>query len=154
MKKIAFVSAVALVAALSGCSKEFMKKQSGSFKVNGTAYTTPEDNVSASYQSGNSQFLVISLYTGESQSNTPQVTVDLNRVGETVNVNTPGTEFSYTTSGGAVYEAAYAQYKITSHKEGNPASRHTEGEFSMTVYDSNNADTIKITEGKFYVNNY
>lgn len=142
------------VGMLAGCSKEFTKKQSGSFKVNGTEYNTPEDNVSASYQSGNSQFLVISLYTGESQSNTPEVTVDLNRVGETVNINTPTDGYSYTTAGGAVYYAAYAQYKVTSHEEGNPASRHTEGTFSMTVYDTNNADTIKITDGKFYVNNY
>lgn len=154
MKKITLGFAIIGMLVLGGCSKEFTKKQSGSFKVDGTAYTTPEDNVSASYQGGNSQFLVVSLYTGESQSNTPQVTVDLNRVGETVNVNTPGSEFSYTTLGGAVYEAAYAQYTITSHEEGNPASRHTEGTFSMTVYDTNNADTIKITDGKFYVNNY
>lgn len=152
MKKI--LMSLLAVGMLAGCSKEFTKKQSGSFKVDGTEYNTPEDNVSASYLSGNSQFLVVSLYTGLSQTNTPQVTVDLNRVGETVNVNTQSSEFSYTTIGGAIYEAAYAQYTITSHEEGNPASRHTEGTFSMTVYDINNSDTIKITDGKFYVNNY
>lgn len=152
MNKVTLIAAVTLILSLASCSKEFMKKQSGSFKVNGTAYTTPEDNVSASYVGGNAQYLQVSLYTGESQSNTPQITIDLNRIDETVIVS-PATDFGYTTIGGAGYTADYAQYKITSHEEGNPASRHTEGTFEMTLHDLNN-DTIKITEGKFYVNNY
>ena len=152
MMKISLVASVTFMIALSSCGKDFMKKQSGSFKVNGTAYTTPEENVSASYVGGNAQYLQVSLFTGESQSNTPQITIDLNKIDETVIVS-PATEFGYTTMGGASYTADYAQYKITSHEEGNPSSRHTEGTFEMTLHDLNN-DTIKITEGNFYVNNY
>ena len=153
MKKISLVACAAFIVALSSCGKDFMKEESGSFKVNGTAYTTETDNVTAGYVSGSSQYLQISLFTGSSQSNTPVVTVDLNRVDETVSFTSADYGFTYTTITGAYYTADYGQYKITSHEEGNPTSRHTEGTFEMTLHDSNN-DTIKITEGKFYVNNY
>jgi hypothetical protein len=153
MRRIGIVASAAFIVALSSCGKDFMKDQSGSFKVNGTAYTTETDNVSAGYVNGGSQYLQISLFTGNSQTNTPVVTVDLNRVDETVLFTSANSGFTYTTLTGGTYTADYGQYKITSHEEGNPSSRHTEGTFEMTLHDVNN-DTIKITEGKFYVNNY
>lgn len=155
MNKIATMTIGVLLLTVSGCSKlEFTKKQSGSFKANGTAYTTPEENVTAGYVSGNANLLQVDLFTGSSQSNTPTITVDLTRINEDVAVAGPTEDFGYTTTTGAYYGAAYAHYKITSHKEGDPSSRHTEGTFDITLYDTVNADTIRVTEGKFYVNNY
>ena len=54
-----------------------------------------------------------------------------------------------------IYRPVSGTYKITSHKEGNPATRHTEGEFNFVVVNPYNlSDTVRITVGKFYVNNY
>jgi hypothetical protein len=149
-----------LICSLStSCSKkfstDFTKKHKANFKVNGTLYNCGEDNVTASYFGSGSQFLEITCIGANGQTFTPKIVVDLSKENETVSILNAQNGFSYFHSGAVQYVPKRGSWKIISHEEGNPSSRHTEGYFEMTVYDPMNPnDTFTISEGYFYVNNY
>lgn len=148
-----YLIAVAATLVVSACSKEFTKKHEARFKVNGTDYTVNEDNVTASYES--STKLNIRAFAGSGQTFSPSFVVDLTKVDEEVSIDSAQSGWYYFHSNSTAYIAKRGTWKITSYKEGNPASRHTEGNFAMVVFDpSNPADTFNITDGYFYVNNY
>lgn len=152
MKKILFMAVVAGLV-VSSCSKEFTKKHEARFKVNGTQYNVGEDGVSAGYESSNK--LRITASGGSSQTFSPTIVVDLTKVNEQVNIDSAQSGWNYYHSNSASYIPKRGTWEITSYKEGNPASRHTEGNFSMVVFDPlNPSDTFNITDGYFYVNNY
>lgn len=137
-------------------STDFTKKHKANFKVNGTAYNCDENNVSASYfKSGSTQYLQINCIGSAGQTNTVNVVVDLTRINETVSIGNNEDGFTFYNTSGAPYISKRGTWKVTSHKEGNPSSRHTEGNFEMTVYSATNpSDSLVISEGYFYVNNY
>lgn len=152
MKKIFFM-AVAAGLIVSSCSKEFTKKHEARFKVNGTEYTAKEENVTAGYET--STRLKISAIAGAGQTFTPTFVVDLTKVNEVTSIDSAQSGWNYYHSNSASYIPRRGTWEITSYKEGNPASRHTEGNFSMVVFDPlNPTDTFNITDGYFYVNNY
>lgn len=155
MKKI-FFYAVAACAIFTSCSKEFTKKHEARFKVNGTQYNVGEDGVSANYYNGDSKKLTVQAVVGPNGTNSPTILLDLNRIDETVAIDSAAEGCSYLGANSSIYYLPHSgEWKITSHKEGNPASRHTEGTFSFVAvnpYDI--TDTMRITEGYFYVNNY
>ena len=139
----------------TSCSKEFTKKHEAHYKLNGTEYHCNEDQTYASYYSGDS-LLLVNAYTGQSSTLGVSVIVNLDHTGVDVAV-TPGENgTSATMSNSAVrYFPISGSWKITSHKEGNPASRHTEGTFNfVAVNQYDNTDTVRVTDGSFYVNNY
>ncbi|HRN93211.1 MAG: hypothetical protein M9931_07080 [Chitinophagales bacterium] len=154
MKKLLFLVAAATLISTS-CSKEFMKKQEAKFKVNGTQYNVGEDGMSAGYFNGGSSFLAITPTAGNSQTIQPTIVVNLNKLNQVVQIDSAQEGFNYLHTGSIQYIPKRGTWKITSHKEGNPASRHTEGNFDMVVFNPQNpADSLVISEGYFYVNNY
>jgi hypothetical protein len=147
---------IVLSALLTGCGEEeFTKDHSGSFLANGVSYVAEADNVTASYV--NDSILSITIGAGPSMTNTATLRVNLNKP---LNITVPilfidNEGYDYYGSNSAVaYEARVGSYEIKSHEEGNPATRHTEGIFHYTAVNMATLDTIFITEGKFYVNNY
>jgi hypothetical protein len=154
MKNLLLLSIMSLI--LWSCSKGFTEKHSGSFKANGVAYTADENGVTASYPFSNANTLDVSVITGSSSTYAATVRLDLTKVDQTLTIDSTSEGFSYIgTSSAVIYRPVSGTYKITSHKEGNPATRHTEGEFNFVVVNPYNlSDTVRITEGKFYVNNY
>lgn len=146
---------VAAVLITTACSKEFMKKQEAKFKVNGTQYNVGEDGMSASYYSSGSSFLVVTPTAGKNQTIQPTIVVNLNKLNQVVQIDSAQEGFGYLHTGSIQYIPKRGTWKITSHKEGSPDSRHTEGNFDMVVFDPHNpADSLVISEGYFYVNNY
>lgn len=147
--------AFAVLVSITGCTKDAFKKAEGSFKVNGTKYSVSEDRISAGYYSGN-KLLQVTLGGGPSSTFAPTVVVDLNKVNTVVPISKGAEGFTYFGANSAVqYFPISGEYKITSNSAGNPASQHTEGTFSFKAVSQYNAtDTVEITDGYFYVNNY
>ena len=147
--------AFAVLVSVSACNKGAFKKAEGSFKVNGNKYSVSEDMISAGYYNGGS-LLQVTLGGGPSSTFAPTLVVDLNKVNTVVPISKGAEGFTYFGANSAVqYFPISGEYKITSHSAGNPASQHTEGTFSFkAVSQYNSTDTVEITEGYFYVNNY
>lgn len=147
--------AFAVLLSVSACNKGAFKKAEGSFKVNGNKYSVSEDMISAGYYNGGS-LLQVTLGGGPSSTFAPTLVVDLNKVNAVVPISKGAEGFTYFGANSAVqYFPISGEYKITSHSAGNPASQHTEGTFSFkAVSQYNSTDTVEITEGYFYVNNY
>ncbi|MBL7802052.1 MAG: hypothetical protein JNL95_15140 [Chitinophagales bacterium] len=147
--------AFAVLLSVSACNKGAFKKAEGSFKVNGNKYSVSEDMISAGYYNGGS-LLQVTLGGGPSSTFAPTLVVDLNKVNTVVPISKGAEGFTYFGANSAVqYFPISGEYKITSHSAGNPASQHTEGTFSFkAVSQYNSTDTVEITEGYFYVNNY
>lgn len=147
--------AFAVLLSVSACNKGAFKKAEGSFKVNGNKYSVSEDMISAGYYNGGS-LLQVTLGGGPSSTFAPTLVVDLNKVNTVVPISKGAEGFKYFGANSAVqYFPISGEYKITSHSAGNPASQHTEGTFSFkAVSQYNSTDTVEITEGYFYVNNY
>jgi hypothetical protein len=120
-----------------------------------TKYSVSEDMISAGYYSG-SKLLQVTLGGGPSSTFAPTLVVDLNKVNTVVPISKGAEGFTYFGANSAVqYFPISGEYKITSHSAGNPASQHTEGTFSFKAVSQYNAtDTVEITDGYFYVNNY
>ncbi|MFM2305954.1 MAG: hypothetical protein RLZZ367_623 [Bacteroidota bacterium] len=138
----------------ASCSKEFTKKHNAHFKLNGTDYSCNEDATTAGYYSGDS-LLNINAFAGASSTLGASVVVNLRKVGTDVQISASQSGWYGQLTGSARYIPVSGKWKITSHKEGNPASRHTEGNFEfVAVNEYNNTDTLRVTEGYFYVNNY
>jgi hypothetical protein len=140
---------------LTSCEEDFMKNHEGSFVADGVSYTADPDNVTASY--ANDSTLDITIGAGQSSTFSASVRVNLNKVGQPIPILFTNNEgYIYYGENSAVrYLAKIGSYQITEHEEGNPATRHTEGTFhysAVNEYDS--SDTVRITEGHFYVNNY
>ncbi len=155
MKNLNLVAVVMVAIFLTACSKEFTKKHEARFKVNGTEYNCGEDGVSASYYNGTSNLLQVAAIAGTSGSYGSMILIDLNKIDQTVSIDSAQDGFSYLGSTSIYYLPVSGEWKITSHKEGNPASRHTEGTFAFTAVNPYTiTDTVRITEGYFYVNNY
>ncbi len=155
MKNLNLVAVVMISISLTACSKEFTKKHEARFKVNGTEYNCGEDQVYASYYNGNSNQLQVTAFAGANQSYSSTILIDLTKINQTVAVDSAQDGFSYLGSTSIYYLPVSGEWKITSHKEGNPASRHTEGTFAfIAVNPYDLTDTVRITEGYFYVNNY
>ena len=147
--------AFAVLVLVSACNKGAFKMAEGSFKVNGNKYSVSEDMISAGYYNGGS-LLQVTLGGGPSSTFAPTLVVDLNKVNTVVPISKGAEGFTYFGANSAVqYFPISGEYKITSHSAGNPASQHTEGTFSFkAVSQYNSTDTVEITEGYFYVNNY
>jgi len=147
--------AFAVLVSVSACNKGAFKKAEGSFKVNGNKYSVSEDMISAGYYNGGS-LLQVTLGGGPSSTFAPTLVVDLNKVNAVVPISKGAEGFTYFGANSAVqYFPISGEYKITSHSAGNPVSQHTEGTFSFkAVSQYNSTDTVEITEGYFYVNNY
>lgn len=144
-----------LLLLLASCSKGAFKKAEGHFTANGTTYAAEEDMMSAGY--GNtSKILDVSIGGGPSSTYNASVRLDLNHIDTTIKIPLGAEGFIYYGANSAVqYLPVSGEYKITSHSAGNPATQHTEGTFNYVVVNQyNSADTIKITDGYFYVNNY
>lgn len=153
MKKILFLAIAASVITTS-CKKGFTKKHEAHFKVNGTEYNVGEDGVSASYFSGSTK-LQITAAAGSGQTFSPSFVVTLTDVNTVEQIDSAEAGCYYFHSGATQYIPKRGTWQITSHEEGNPATRHTEGNFAMVVFNPMNpADTFNITDGYFYVNNY
>lgn len=147
--------AVVAVFITTSCSKEFTKKEEASFKVNGTEYKIGEDGMGGGYWNGSSTLLEIDMFGGQNQTLRPTIIVDLTKLNQVVQIDSLEEGFNYTHINSTLYRPKRGTWEITSHKEGNPTSRHTEGNFEMVVFDPMNpTDTFSITEGHFYVNNY
>jgi hypothetical protein len=147
-----FLAAVIL---LSSCEEDFMKDHEGSFVADGVSYTADADNVTAFFASDST--LDVTIGTGQNSTFSASVRVNLNKVGQLVPILFTNNEgFVYYGSNSAVrYLAKIGYYQITEHEEGNPATQHTTGTFhydAVNEYDS--SDTVHITDGHFYVNNY
>lgn len=155
MKKVLLMAAVAGLVAAS-CSKEFTKKHEAHFKINGTQYNCGEDQVSAYYYNGSSTKLVVEAFAGSSGTMGFAAVLDLTRIDYTIAIDSAEEGFYCRGANSAVqYFPISGEWKITSYKEGNPASRHTEGTVNMVAVNQyDNTDTIRITDGTFYVNNY
>ncbi|MFN8310335.1 MAG: hypothetical protein U0T73_10275 [Chitinophagales bacterium] len=148
------IIALLLLVTASSCKKlAFTKKQEGSFKANGTAYSANEDMMAAGYI--NSNTLHITIGGGPSSTYTAEVWVDLTKVNVEVPIANHAEGFVYYAGSAAPYYPVSGHYKITGHEEGNPATRYTEANFefrAVNLYHTN--DTVNITDGHFYVNNY
>ncbi|MBX2901918.1 MAG: hypothetical protein KF872_00070 [Chitinophagales bacterium] len=154
MKKILFLAIAASVITAS-CKKGFTKKQEAHFTLNGTTYNIGEDGMSANYYNGSAQYLQITPTAGSGGTMQPSILLNLNLINQTVKIDSLQEGFSYTHVGAVQYRPKRGEWKITSHEEGNPATRHTEGTFAMVVFDpANPTDSFNITDGYFYVNNY
>lgn len=148
MKKAIYI--LTLCTALGSCSKEFMKKENGSFKADGASITADENLMSAGYSSSTT----LDIRVGGSKSSV-ELRVDLTKINQTVSILSKQEGFVYTDISGKRYLPVSGQYVITSHKSGNPASMHTEGTFTfLAKSESGTTDFVNISEGKFYVNNY
>jgi hypothetical protein len=152
--KRAFFAAMSLIVLVS-CD-EFTKPHEAAFTANGTAYTCGEDGVSAGYYDGTSNELQVTAIASGGEANSLAIIVDLNRLNETVAIDSAQEGFYFLWANSSIYYTVVAgQWEITSHEEGNPASRHTEGNFSFTAVNPYElTDTIRVTDGYFYVNNY
>lgn len=152
---LSYIALVLATATFTSCD-DFTKPHSASFTVDGVNLQCNADNVTAGYYNGSSQFLQVTAISDGSPSHSVTILVDLDHVNHTVQVDSAAAGFSYLKPTSSIqYIPLSGVYQITEHEEGNPASRHTQGTFSLTVinpYDV--ADTIRITEGNFYVNNY
>lgn len=154
MKKVLFLAVVAAVITTS-CKKGFTKKHEARFKVNGTEYTCDENSISTSYYGSGAQRLQVTCVGGSSQTFAPTFIVDFYDLNQVVSIDSAQEGFYYLHSGATMYVPKRGSWEITSHEEGNPATRHTEGKFQMMVFDPMNpTDTFNITDGYFYVNNY
>ncbi|MCF8275691.1 MAG: hypothetical protein K9J17_03065 [Flavobacteriales bacterium] len=150
-KYLSFVS----LALLASCD-DFTKPHEAAFTANGTGYTCGEDDVSASYYNTTENHLQVVAYANGSEKHSLAIVVDLDRVKEVVALDSAqeGCYFLWANSS-IYYTVVSGQWEITEYEEGNPASRHTEGNFefiAVNPYDS--ADTVRVTNGSFYVNNY
>lgn len=154
MKKILFLAIVASVITTS-CKKGFTKNEEARFKVNGVEYTIDGDGIATDYFSSGSNKLQITCTGGSGGTFQTGIVVNLLDLNQVVAIDSAEDGFSYFHSGAIMYKPKRGTWEITSHKEGNPATRHTEGKFDMVVFDPMNpTDTFNITDGYFYVNNY
>lgn len=154
MKKL-FLITLSAAAIATSCSKEFMKKHSANFKLNGTAYTCNEDQITAEYYNSATK-LQVQGYTGQASTMGFSLVIDLTKINQTVGIDSSSDGTYARLNNSAVqYHAIAGEWKITSYQEGKPESRHTEGTFSFVgVNQYDNADTLRVTDGHFYVNNY
>jgi hypothetical protein len=140
---------------LSSCEEDFMKDHEGSFVADGVSYTADSDHIRTHF--ANDSILEVTIVVGQNSTFSASVSVNLNKVGQTVPIlNSDNESFVYYGENSAVrYLATFGAYQITEHEEGNPATQHTTGTFhyaAINEYDS--SDTVHITDGHFYVNNY
>ncbi len=143
------------ICALQSCGNdEFTKDHSGSFKADGVEYSATADNVTASYVDDST--LNVTFVAGQSSTYSVSLWINLNKaVDQPVPIvfgSNEGFVYYHENSADA-YQGKIGLYTITGHEEGNPASRHTEGVFNFRAVNSDQ-DTISLTDGKFYVNNY
>jgi hypothetical protein len=148
---LSFATLISLIA----CD-DFTKPHQAAFTVNGTAYNCGEDDVSASYYNGTSNQLQVVAYANTAEKHSVALVVDLDRVNEVVALDSAQESCYFNWANSAVYYTVVSgQWEITEYEEGNPASRHTEGNFQFVAVNPNNtADTVRVTDGSFYVNNY
>jgi PBP1b-binding outer membrane lipoprotein LpoB len=146
--------ALLLVVFFSGCNLEAAKKENGSFYADGTAYKVTENGVSVSYV--NNSTLQVSLTAGNSQTFSSAFRLDLTQINVPIAIDSAAEGVFYIGANSAVqYFPISGSYQITSYKEGSPITRHTEGVFEFTAINQyDNTDTVHITDGYFYLNNY
>lgn len=144
----------AVVAA--SCSKEMLKKHKASFEVNGNKYTGDEYTVGASFNIGNYNELVVDMMSNDGSNHAIILVLDLNRVNQTVVFDTTPTQTFYSPDNTATrYYPVSGDWKITGRKEGDNNDKYTEGIFNFVgVNPVNTTDTVRITNGSFYVNKY
>lgn len=146
-----------IVVALASCGKtEFTKKHQAKWKANGVQYTCDPDNVVGSYDSGDPHKLNITANASAGQADQLYMQIDLTKTDQDVLVLRPIHHFTYAAGTSSnFYQLINGHYKITSYSEGDPSSRHVEGTFTLQFdKDQNPADTINLSSGYFYLNNY
>jgi hypothetical protein len=143
-----------LASTLLGCNLDATKKENGSFYVNGTVYKVDENGVAVSYF--NNTTLLVQLTAGSSQPFATSFQLDLNQIDVPVAIDSAAEGVFYIGANSAVqYFPIFGSYQITSYKEGSPINRHTEGVFEFTAINQYDiTDTVRITDGYFYLNNY
>ncbi|MBS1625528.1 MAG: hypothetical protein JST83_15985 [Bacteroidetes bacterium] len=142
---------------LASCGKtEFTKKHQAKWKANSVQYTCDPDNVVGSYDAGDPHKLNITANASAGQADLLSMQIDLTKTDQDVLVLRPLNHFTYTPGSGAnTYQLINGHYKITSYSEGDPSSRHVEGTFTIHFdRDQNASDTVNLSEGYFYLNNY
>lgn len=146
-----------VLVALASCGKtEFMKKHQAKWKANGVQYTCDPDNVVGSYDAGDPHKLNITANASAGQADQLYMQIDLTKTDQDVLVLRPIHHFTYASGTSSnFYQLINGHYKITSYSEGDPSSRHVEGTFTLQFdKDQNPADTINLSGGYFYLNNY
>ena len=157
MTTIRLLPLLLLILALASCGKtEFTKKHQAKWKANGVQMTCDPDNVVGSYESGDPQKLNITANANAGQADQVFFQIDLTKTNQDVLVLRPIHHFTYAAGTSSnYYQLINGHYKITSYSEGDPSSRHVEGTFTLHFdKDGNASDTINLTEGYFYLNNY
>lgn len=152
MKKLILGFAAFMI--VSGCNFTADKKQSGSFFVNGAVYKVGEDGVSVIYVNANT--LQVQLTAGSGQTFSASFRLDLSKIDTQMAIDSAADGVYYIGANSAVhYLPTSGSYQITSYKEGSPVNRHTEGVFDFTAVNQYDAsDTVRISDGYFYLNNY
>ncbi len=149
---------MALLAALvtTSCSKEMLKKHKASFDVNGVRVAGDENTVGASFNIGNYNELVVDMLASDGSNHQVMLVLDLTKVGQTVVFDTVPTQTFYSKDNTVTrYYPVAGEWKITGRKEGDNNDKYTEGTFSFVgVNPVNTTDTVRITNGSFYVNKY
>ena len=155
--KFKILPLILMIFTLASCGKtEFAKKHQAHWQANGATLTCTEDHVYASYDNNDNTKLNITTYASSDQSNALYMQIDLNKLNQDVIVVRPNSNYSYAGSTSAnFYSLVSGKYNITGYSNSDPASRHAEGTFTFHFTKLNNpSDTINITEGYFYINNY
>ncbi|MBK7148900.1 MAG: hypothetical protein IPH78_08765 [Bacteroidetes bacterium] len=149
---------MALLAAMvtTSCSKEMLKKHKASFDVNGVRVIGDENTVGASFNIGNYNELVVDMLASDGSNHQVMLVLDLAKVGQTVVFDTVPTQSFYSKDNTATrYYPVAGEWKITGRNEGDNNDKYTEGTFSFVgVNPVNTTDTVRITNGSFYVNKY
>ncbi len=156
MKKILFI-AVAACLITTSCSKEMLKKHKASFFVNGVQCTGDENTVGASFNIGNYNELVVDMMANDGSGKQVMLVIDVTKtVGQAVPFDTATTQTFYTNDNTVTrYKPVSGEWTITGRKDGDNNDKYTEGTFNFVGVNQTNAtDTVRVTNGSFYVNKY
>lgn len=155
MKKPLFIAAIASCIAFS-CSKEMLKKHTATFFVNGQKIECDEHTVTASFNNGNYNELVIDMLAKDGSDHAIILVLDLTKtVSQSVTLDSSTQTFYSKNNTQIRYKPIAGAWKITGRKNTDNTDKYTEGTFNFVgVNQTNTADTVHITNGSFYVNKY
>lgn len=150
---------LAIVAAwiTAGCSKEMLKKHKASFYVDGVLCSGDENSVGASFNIGNYNELVVDMSAADGSHRQVILVIDVTKtVGQAVSFDTATTQTFYSNDNTVTrYKPVSGEWTITGRKDGDNNDKYTEGTFNFVGVNQTNAtDTVRITNGSFYVNKY
>lgn len=155
MKRILFIAISAAVITAS-CSKETLKKHTATYFVNGTKVECDENTVSASFNNGNYNELVVDMMAKDGSNHNVILVLDVTKmVGQEVAFDSTAQTFYSKDNTITRYKPVAGTWKITGRKETDNTDKYTEGTFNFVgVNQTNINDTVRITTGSFFVNKY